>query len=72
MALNTNGNIVTGEDARAKIVDNLIGKSDLTVKDIEFILRKLKSAEYKGSEFEQFYAIWVKLNANLETLKTKK
>jgi len=72
MALNTNGDIVTGEDARAKIVDNLIGKSDLTVKDLEFIMKKLKSAEYKGSEFEQFYAIWVKLTANLETLKLNK
>jgi len=72
MPIKTNGNIVTGEDARAKIVDNLIANSDLTVNDLEFIMKKLKSAEYKGSEFEQFYAIWVKLTASLETLKLKK
>lgn len=72
MPIKTNGDIVTGEDARAKIVDNLIANSDLTVNDLEFIMKKLKSAEYKGSEFEQFYAIWVKLTASLETLKLKK
>lgn len=72
MPLKTNGDIVTGEDARAKIVDNLIANSDLTVKELEFIMTKLKSAEYKGAEFEQFYAVWVKLTAALETLKHKK
>tara|TARA_B100000212_G_C27366029_1_gene530371 strand:- start:804 stop:1022 length:219 start_codon:yes stop_codon:yes gene_type:complete len=71
MPLNIKGKIVTGEDARAEIVDKIITKQGLTIKDLEFILTKLKSAEYKGSEFEHFYAVWVKLSNKLEELKNK-
>lgn len=71
MALEIKGDIITGEKARAKIVDNLLTNSELTIKDLEFILSKLKLADYKGTEFEQFYAVYVKLSASLETLKVK-
>ena len=36
-------------------------KPQLTGKEIDFILNKLRSATFLGEEFEQFYNIWVKL-----------
>jgi hypothetical protein len=36
-------------------------KSDITKEDAAFIIAKLRQAEYKGSEFEQFYTIMTKL-----------
>ena len=35
-------------------------------KEIEFLLAKLRTATYKGEEFEAFYNIWVKLSTELE------
>ena len=35
--------------------------TQLTNKEIDFILNKLRSATFLGEEFEQFYNIWVKL-----------
>ena len=31
-----------------------------------FILEKLKTADFKGAEFESFYFLWVKLSKMLE------
>lgn len=36
-------------------------KTQLTSKEIDFILNKLRTATFLGEEFEQFYNIWVKL-----------
>ena len=38
-------------------------KSDsfFTEQELTFLLTKLRSASYTGNEFEQFYAIWLKL-----------
>ena len=36
-------------------------QSGLTSDDAAFIIAKLRQAEYKGSEFEQFYTIMTKL-----------
>ena len=36
-------------------------KGDLSKREIDFILNKLKDATYKGLEFELFYTVWVKL-----------
>ena len=44
----------------------------LTTKELEFILSKLKSATYQGSEFEQFYTVWIKLSTKLESSKKQK
>jgi len=43
--------------------------SPLTVKEVDFILNKLNTAEYKGYEFEMYYNAWVKLNDLKKTLK---
>ncbi|MGY8867024.1 MAG: hypothetical protein ACKVJK_15625 [Methylophagaceae bacterium] len=72
MPVKAKGSVITGEDARSKITDNLVKKSDLTVRNIEFVLTKLKTAQFQGSEFEHFYQVWVKLSAKLESLKSNK
>ena len=40
-------------------------KEELSGDDIKFILAKLKSATYTGTEFETFYSVWQKLSAKL-------
>lgn len=66
MALHTKGQVIVGEKARAKITEEIILKSDLNTKELEFILRKLQDATYKGHEFEMFYTTWVKLTEKLK------
>ena len=66
MPIKVKGDIVTGEDARAKITEDILTKSDISAGELSFILSKLKSAQYLGSEFETFYSVWVKLSKLLE------
>ena len=40
-----------------------------TLEEVEFLLVKLRTADYKGSEFETFFNIYVKLTKELESLK---
>lgn len=35
----------------------------LSDQEIDFILTKLRTADFKGTEFEMFYNIWVKLSS---------
>ena len=44
-----------------KVTSNVLKTSNLTGEDAAFIIAKLRQAEYKGSEFEQFYTIMTKL-----------
>jgi hypothetical protein len=64
------GKVVQGEEARAKITEQILTKSNLQTKELEFILAKLKDANYKGHEFETFYAVWVKLSTMLKNSKS--
>ena len=41
MSLDIKGSTITGDDARAEIVDKILTKQDLTTKELEFILSKL-------------------------------
>jgi hypothetical protein len=41
----------------------------LTKQESEFILTKLRSATYKGDEFEMFYTIFKKIGEHIKTLK---
>lgn len=41
----------------------------LTAKELEFILAKLRTADYKGNEFEMFYNVFKKLTDALDNLK---
>ena len=47
-------------------------KDELTIADLKFLLTKLRSADYKGVEFEQFYQVWVKLTDALEQKNKQK
>lgn len=42
------------------------GSSELTKKEIQFLLNKMKTAQFIGAEFEQFYSIFAKLSKQLE------
>jgi len=44
-----------------KVTNTMSKGSNLTKEDAAFIIAKLRQAEYKGSEFEQFYTIMTKL-----------
>lgn len=41
----------------------------LTIQELEFIQKKLRSAPYIGEEFEQFYNIYVKIIKEIERRK---
>lgn len=69
MPVTAKGQVVEGQKAADVIAKKAIEKGNLTQKEIEFILSKLRNSEYKGHEFERFYVIWVKLNSMLEKLK---
>lgn len=42
---------------------------DFTKRDLEFLLAKMRSATYKGDEFETFYNVWVKITDKIDSLK---
>lgn len=41
---------------------------EFTKEEVQFILTKLRSANYKGDEFEQFFTVMKKLTDYLKTL----
>ena len=47
-------------------------KDELTISDLKFLLTKLRSADYKGVEFEHFYQVWVILTDALEQKNKEK
>ncbi len=46
-----------------------VKEESLNQKELEFILAKLRTAEYKGSEFELFFTVFKKLSDGLNNLK---
>jgi hypothetical protein len=52
------------EKAKPRVTDE-----SLTVKELEFILTKLRTAEYKGSDFEMYFNILKKLTSGLDNLR---
>jgi len=44
-------------------------EEDLTKQEAEFILTKLRSATYKGEEFEMFYTVYRKIAKHIDSLK---
>ena len=51
-----------------KISSNTESKknNELTKKEIQFLLSKMKTAQFTGAEFEQFFSIFTKLSKQLE------
>jgi len=45
---------------------------EFSKQEVEFMLAKLRSATYRGDEFEMFYNVWVKLTDNLDKIKDTK
>lgn len=62
MAIKVLGNVFTTEKEKQtpKGIENL--DTTLSEKELNFILTKLREANYKGSEFEMFYTVWLKLS----------
>lgn len=42
---------------------------EFTKTELEFLLAKLRSANYTGNEFEMFYNIWVKIVDQIDSKK---
>lgn len=59
MGFNTK-KIVTGDEALKKIENK--ASTNLTEQEINFILTKLRQANYTGAEFEMFHNVWMKLS----------
>jgi len=59
----------------SKYIDKKVSKEkvskelSLTTEELDFILKKLRSADYKGHEFETFFKIWTKVSSILQSLK---
>ena len=49
------------EEPIQKVIKTKPNSFGLTKEEASFIIAKLRQAEYKGSEFEQFYSIMQKL-----------
>jgi len=41
--------------------------NELSRKEIEFLLHKMKTAQFTGAEFEQFFTVYSKLSNQLKT-----
>ena len=62
MAFNTQGKVITGEEAKKKLeAENIKANPYLTEQELAFILTKLRQAQYSGAEFEMFHKVWTKL-----------
>jgi phosphate starvation-inducible protein PhoH len=59
MGFNTK-RIVTGDEALKKIENK--ASTNLSEQEINFILAKLRQAQYTGAEFEMFHNVWIKLS----------
>ena len=46
--------------------------TDFTKEELKFILAKLRTAEYRGVEFEAFYNIYTKVQDQLDKLDKEK
>lgn len=62
MAFINKGKIVTGKEAQDKMKKDELVNTDLTQQEIQFILTKLRQANFKGAEFELFYVVFSKLS----------
>lgn len=59
MAFNVLGKVLTANTKEEKKSSSTT--QNLTEQEVNFILAKLRDANYKGAEFEMFYNVWIKL-----------
>ncbi len=62
MAFINKGKILTGKAAKDKMQKDEAVNTDLTQQELQFILTKLRQANFKGAEFELFYVVFSKLS----------
>jgi hypothetical protein len=62
MAIKVLGNVFTTDKEKKSSGSSDNIDSTLSEKELNFILTKLREANYKGSEFEMFYTVWIKLS----------
>jgi len=62
MAFINKGKVLTGQEAKSKMAKDQAINTDLTDQEIQFILTKLRQANFKGAEFELFYVVFSKLS----------
>lgn len=66
MPLIVKGTHAEGASAPKRVkTETKIKQSDLTPKEIEFILTQLRKGTFKGTEFEVFYSVFLKLSDKL-------
>lgn len=41
----------------------------LSKEELEFLLQKMRSATYRGDEFEMFYNVWTKILDEIDRIK---
>lgn len=54
---------------KTKSIKTVADNETFTKDELQFLLTKLRTADYKGSEFERFYNIYVKLQNLLDNKK---
>ena len=52
-----------------KVKPKVQDEQGLTKKEAEFILAKLRTATFKGDEFEMFFTVFKKITEHIKTLK---
>ena len=52
-----------------KVKPKPVEAKGLTEKEAEFILAKLRTATYKGEEFEMFYTVFKKVSEHIKSIK---
>ena len=62
MAPISKGKVITGTDAKKNLEGKKLANETLNEQEIDFVLTKLRQANYKGVEFEMFYNVFTKLS----------
>lgn len=61
MATKIGGKLFPTKGERATRRNQVDDSSEFTKAEVDFIVNKLRNSNYKGTEFEQFYSIMLKL-----------
>ena len=54
--------IAVGQEAIDKANNKQPSSDKLTEQEVNFILTKLRQANYTGAEFEMFHTVWMKIS----------
>lgn len=54
------------DKSRPKVTSNTSNEINFSKEELQFLLTKLRTAEYKGNEFEKFYNVYTKIQDQLD------